>query len=236
MVDVGTHPRIIWLQMLLSFTHPTWSFIWYLLKGVEGGMRREGRANGTPNSAFFSFLKYLFVYFEREKEKERVSPEEGQKERERERGSQAGSALSAWSLRWGSVPWPWDHDLSWIKNQTLTWLSHLGAPRLTSEQNIAGMYLFSFLRRVISFLGLFFPPWVPCSPPLSLFPVPLATHRQQLQAIITTSRLRDIKANDILADLILKPNNLSIWTSVTCGQSRFCFSSIIFSSKREGQN
>ena len=45
------------------------------------------------------FLRFLFIYFEREREKERSR--EGQREREGERESQVGSALPTWSPMWG---------------------------------------------------------------------------------------------------------------------------------------
>ena len=33
----------------------------------------------------------------------------------------------AWSPKWASITWPWDHDLSWSR-WMLTWLSHLDTP------------------------------------------------------------------------------------------------------------
>ena len=57
-------------------------------------------------STFIYFFK--FIYFkERERERECVCvwAAEGQREMETERDSQAGSALSAWSLMQGLIPW-----------------------------------------------------------------------------------------------------------------------------------
>ena len=46
---------------------------------------------------------FKFIYFEREREREREHVSRRGTERKGERESQAGSALSAQSVRWGSV-------------------------------------------------------------------------------------------------------------------------------------
>ena len=70
------------------------------------GTSRCRSCNLTDPSSLF----YLSIFLEREKEN-RESMSEG----ERENLKQA--PCSAWNPMWGSIPWPWDHDLSW--NQEL---------------------------------------------------------------------------------------------------------------------
>ena len=78
---------------------------------------------------------YLFYFRERERRRESVCMgvcgvgSKGQRERERENPRQ--SPHLTWKPTQGSIPRPWNHDLSWNQRvQTLNWLSHSGGPRL----------------------------------------------------------------------------------------------------------
>ena len=65
------------------------------------------------------FLKIIFIW---EKENEHEQGEGHQKKRSKQ------TPHWAMTSTWGSIPEPWDHDLSW--SQMLNWLNHPGAPFL----------------------------------------------------------------------------------------------------------
>ena len=80
---------------------------------------------------FFFFLKILFIYLT-ERKRSQVGREAG-----RERGKQ--TPCWAESQIWGSIPGPWDHDLS--RRQGFNPLSHPGAPRNSVFLHIIYIYV-----------------------------------------------------------------------------------------------
>ena len=49
---------------------------------------------------------------------------------------------------WGSIPRPWDHELSWAElswRQTLNWLSHPRAPKKDVKAHFGNVLLYGFL-------------------------------------------------------------------------------------------
>ena len=56
----------------------------------------------------------------------RDTQRESEGQRHRQRGKEKQASHRAESLTWGSIPGPWDHDLS--QRQMLNWLSYPGVP------------------------------------------------------------------------------------------------------------
>ena len=84
---------------------------------------REGKSFSELNFAYFSFIFIIYLLFFREREcmcthtsewgRGRGRGGERERERERERNRLLSRLhVSAWILMWGSIPWPWNHDLS----------------------------------------------------------------------------------------------------------------------------
>ena len=82
----------------------------------------------THTHTHLSARLFLFLFFERERERVCVS-KKGQRERERENLRPVPHPVQSWKQ--GSIPRPWDHDLSWNQESEAR-LSHPGAPIITS--------------------------------------------------------------------------------------------------------
>ena len=98
--------------------------------------------------------KCLFIYFERERERERTQVGEGQRGRERENPKQ-GSALSAQSLTWGSIPrtvrsWPKLKPRVRCLTDWVTQAPLLGAPVMLmgTHTNMQTNHIFLFLELI----------------------------------------------------------------------------------------
>jgi len=103
-----------------------WELMWYSKK-------QNFRKKPTGKfSFFFFFFKILLVYL-----RERENEQGGRAEEEREK--QTPCPMQGW------IPGPWDHDPS--RRQTLHWLSHPGAPRLSSwKAHIVGEFMVELLK------------------------------------------------------------------------------------------
>ena len=82
-------------------------------------MQRKPHAALWDLALFFVFL----ILFEIEWVRERANKSESA---HTSRGRGKNQISIAGSLMWGSIPGPWDHDLSW--RWTFNWLSHPGTP------------------------------------------------------------------------------------------------------------
>ena len=111
-----TSTNLIIALPLTSCVTLTWTWGYF----SEFHLSYSVKQSTLKRSMFLFFLRfYLFIW---EREWESTS-------RGTTRGRWKSSLLTeqgAWRPTWGSIPGPWDHDLS--QSQMLNWLGHPGAP------------------------------------------------------------------------------------------------------------
>ena len=108
---VDSQPRYTLLVPALLFCTQTWKhFVAYSSHLVT-------TLPQMPSSFFFFFFK---IFYLSERERESTNMGKGQREREKQTPPRSRKPM------YGSIPGPWDHDLSW--RQTLNQLSHPGTP------------------------------------------------------------------------------------------------------------